>query len=463
MKHSCGIFGVIGHCEAARMTRLGLHALQHRGQESSGIVSTDGKQMFEHKGLGLVGDVFPDETCLQKLPGDAAIGHNRYSTTGTTLHVNTQPFLMSFHGGQIAASHNGNLVNAQVLRRKMELEGSIFRTTTDSEVILHLIAKSRRHTIPEMIADALSNVEGAYSILFLTPEMLIGVVDPLSFRPLVLGKYKSAWFMASETCAFDIIGAEYVSSFKPGEMIIIRRGCEPESLFPFGRTAPDGGAACIFEFIYFARPDSIIFDAQVDKIRRRMGEQLAKEHPAEADIVISVPDSSNTAALGYSKQSGIPFELGLIRNHYVGRTFIQPTELMRKFGVRLKYNPVRGAIKGKRIVIVDDSIVRATTSSQLVQMIRDAGASEVHMRIASPPIVNPCFYGIDTPERDQLVASSKSVEMIKQSLNVESLGYLSLEGMLSIKGLPSIGFCTACFGTKYPIPIKDDFSKEKMV
>ncbi len=462
VRHHCGVFGVIGHPEAARLTRLGLYALQHRGQESAGIVSTDGKTMFERKRLGLVSEVFPDEKSISHLKGDAAIGHNRYSTTGTTLPVNTQPFLINFYRGQIAAAHNGNLVNVSVLRERMEHEGSIFRTTTDSEVVLHLIAHSRRHTIPEMIADALGRVKGAFSMVFLTKDMVIGVKDPFSFRPLVIGHKDDAHFIASESCAFDLIDVELDRCLKPGEMVVLRRGKEPEHIFPWGKTEPGKEAACIFEFIYFSRPDSIVFGAPVDKIRRRMGWKLAEEHPVDADIVISVPDSSNTAALGFSEKSEIPFELGLIRNHYVGRTFIQPTQIIRESGVKLKYNPVDGVLRDKRVVVVDDSIVRGTTSRQLVKMLRDSGAAEVHMRIASPPIVAPCYYGIDTPEKKQLIAANKSIDEIRKYLGADSLGYLSLEGMLSIKGLPPMGFCTACFGTEYPVPIQDQGGKNKM-
>ncbi len=462
IKHHCGVFGIMGAPEAARMTYLGLYALQHRGQESAGIVSTDGKFMYEHKGLGLVADVFGSPDIFDKLPGDAAIGHNRYSTTGSTLFVNTQPFLIKWHRGYIAAAHNGNLVNAQRLREQMEREGTIFRTTTDSEVVLHLIARSRRKTVPEMIADALGRVKGAFSMVFLTPEMLIGVKDPHSFRPLVLGRKGSAWVLASETCAFDIIGAEFVRCVKPGEMVVIHRGGGVESFFPWGETPPGGGAACIFEFIYFSRPDSVVFGAPVEKIRRQLGIQLAREHPADADIVIAVPDSSNTAALGYSQESGIPFELGLIRNHYIGRTFIQPTQEIREFGARLKYNPVRWILAGKRVVVVDDSIVRGTTSRQLVRLIREAGAKEVHFRVASPKIVAPCFYGIDTPTREELIAANMTVDEICDFIGADSLGYLSLEGLLSIEGLPDVGYCTACFGTDYPVPPEDDFDKTKM-
>ena len=462
LNENCGIFGVIGHPEAAKMTYLGLYALQHRGQESAGIVTTDGRKMYERKGLGLVSDVFPDERALAPLVGDAAIGHNRYSTTGTTNIINAQPSLIRFRGGYIAAAHNGNLVNAQILRQHMEREGSIFRTSTDTEVIFHLMAHSKYSEIPDMISHALKRVRGAFSLLFLTPEMLVAVKDPHSFRPLVMGKKDGAWFFASETCAFDLIGAEFIRCLEPGEMVVVPAGGEPESLYPWGRIPLEKASGCIFEFIYFSRPDSIVFGAPVDKIRRRMGHQLAREHPVDADVVISVPDSSNTAALGFANESGIPFDLGLIRNHYIGRTFIQPQQKIREFSVRLKFNTVRGVIDGKRVVVVDDSIVRGTTSRQLVRMIREAGAKEVHVRIASPKIVNPCFYGVDTPDKKQLIAANKSVEEIRQFIGADSLGYLSIEGMLSIKGLPKMGFCTACFGTKYPVLIEDEAMKYKM-
>ncbi len=444
------------------MAYLGLYSLQHRGQESAGIVSTDGENMFEHKDLGLVNDVFQNEEIFSRLIGDSAIGHNRYSTTGSTFRVNSQPFLINFHGGHIAAAHNGNLVNAQILREKMEKDGSIFRTTTDSEVILHLIARSRRKTIPEMISDALTKVKGAFSMVFLTPRLLVGVKDPNSFRPLVFGRKDDAYFLASETCAFDLLGVEFIRCVQPGELLILSRDNEPESFFPWGKCKNACGSACIFEFIYFSRPDSTVFGAPVDKIRRKMGMKLAQEMPADADIVISVPDSSNTAALGYSWESNIPFELGLIRNHYIGRTFIQPRQKIREFGAKLKYNPVRGILKNKRVVVVDDSIVRGTTSRQLVQLIREAGASQVHLRIASPPIVNPCYYGIDTPDSDQLIAANMSVQQIADFIGADSLGYLSLQGLLSIDDLPDIGYCTACFGSEYPLPIHHEKKKDKM-
>ncbi len=455
----CGIFGISGCPDAAVKTYMGLYALQHRGQESAGIVVSDGENLNEKKGLGLVSQVFGSPDQLVELEGDAAIGHVRYSTTGSTTFANCQPFMINYKRGQIAGSHNGNLINAAGLRSEMESEGSIFRTTTDTEVILHLLAKSPKHTTPESVADALSKVEGAFSILFLTPEYLIAARGPRGVRPLVMTEVDGRVAFASETCAFDLLDLPRGRSLEPGEVVIVDRKGSIESFFPFPKVK---SAACIFEFIYFSRPDSRIFDTNVDKIRRRMGHRLAIEQPADADIVISVPDSSNTAALGFSRESGIPFELGLIRNHYIGRTFIQPRQAIRDFGSRIKYNPVRGVLYNKRVVVVDDSIVRGTTSKALNSIIRQAGAKEIHLRVASPPIKHPCYYGIDTPTYDQLVASYSSVEETARYIGADSLGYLSLEGMLAIDELPKIGFCDACFSGNYPIPRVDEASKEKM-
>lgn len=459
LNHYCGIFGIYGCEDAAFKTYMGLYALQHRGQESAGIVVTDGKQLNENKGLGLVSNVFGSPECLLNMKGDAAIGHVRYSTTGRTTFANAQPFTIDYKRGQIAGAHNGNLVNAEKIRRSMEAQGSIFRTTTDTEVILHLLARSREKTTPDGISDALSRVRGAYSIVFITPEYLIAARDPYGVRPLEITEFDGGIAFSSESCAFDLLDFPRGRSLKPGEMVIVKRGGDVEYRFPFEKRE---SAACIFEFIYFSRPDSRIFDTNVDKIRRRMGGKLADEQPCSADIVISVPDSSNTAALGFSLQSGIPFELGLIRNHYIGRTFIQPRQAIRDFGSRIKYNPVRGILKDKRVVVVDDSIVRGTTSRALISMIRQAGAKEVHLRIASPPIKHPCYYGIDTPTYDQLIASSSSVEETADYIGADSLGYLSLEGMLSIDGLPDIGFCDACFSGNYPISLEDIPDKCKM-
>ncbi|RKZ29492.1 amidophosphoribosyltransferase [bacterium] len=455
---NCGIFGIIGDHDAAEKTYLGLYALQHRGQESAGIVVSDGERLLEHKGLGLVSHVFGNREKLKALDGDAAIGHVRYSTTGETNYANAQPFTIKYKRGQIAGAHNGNLVNTESIRKEMEKSGSIFRTATDTEVVLHLLARSPKSTTAEGIADALSQVRGAFSMVFLTPEQLIAVRDPRGIRPLEMTKLpKGGMAFASESCAFDLLGLPAGRSLEPGELIIIDRKGNSESLFPFDFASP---AACIFEFIYFARPDSRIFNTNVDKIRRRFGQRLAREQPADADIVISVPDSSNTAALGYSHESGIPFELGLIRNHYIGRTFIQPRQAIRSFGSRIKYNPVRGILNDKRVVVVDDSIVRGTTSRALINIVRDAGAREVHLRIASPPVKHPCYYGIDTPTYEQLIASSHTVEKTCEFVGADSLGYLSLDGMLGIDGLPQTGFCTACFSGNYPIPHIDNKSKK---
>jgi len=438
---------------------MGLYALQHRGQESAGIAVSDGKRLLESKGLGLVSSVFGSPEGLRELTGNASIGHVRYSTTGQTTYANAQPFTIDYKRGQIAGAHNGNLVNAEQLRRRMEKEGSIFRTTTDTEVILHLLARSEKESTPDGIADALSQVHGAFSIVFLTPDYLIAVRDPNGVRPLEMTEFPGGVAFASESCAFDLLNLPMGRSLEPGEMVIVDRKGEIASRFPFSRGK---SAACIFEFIYFSRPDSRIFNTNVDRIRRGMGKQLAIEQPADADIVISVPDSSNTAALGYSRESGIPFELGLIRNHYIGRTFIQPRQAIRDFGTRIKYNPVRGILKDKRVAVVDDSIVRGTTSRALIDMIRHAGAKEVHLRIASPPIKHPCYYGIDTPTYDQLIASSSSVEETAEFIGADTLGYLSLNGMLKIEGLPDIGFCDACFSGNYPIVVEENCDKCRM-
>ncbi len=460
LKESCGLVGLIGVRDAAIKAYMGLYALQHRGQESAGIVVSDGKELVENKGLGLVNQVFGAPEALRNMVGTAAIGHVRYSTTGSTNFANAQPFTIDYKRGSIAGAHNGNLVNALEIRARMERDGSIFRTSTDTEVILHLLAKSPSKTTPEAIADALSQVKGAFSLLFLTPELLIAVRDPSGFRPLGITKTpEGGTVFASESCAFDLLDLQPGRSLEPGEMIIADSKGNVESRYPFKPVMP---SPCIFEFIYFSRPDSRIFDTNVDKIRRRMGQVLAIEQPAEADIVISVPDSSNTAALGYSNESGIPFEFGLIRNHYIGRTFIQPRQAIRDFGARIKYNPVRGVLYNKRVVVVDDSIVRGTTSRALVSMIREAGAKEVHLRIASPPIKFPCHYGIDTPTADQLLASHSTIEESARFMGADSLGYISLEGMLSIEGLPHTSFCTACFDGHYPIGVTDNPNKDKM-
>ena len=455
LKEECGIFGIYGHPEAAELTYLGLYALQHRGQESTGMVTSDGEQMYHHRGMGLVADVFGKRGLLKTFPGHLAIGHNRYSTTGGTLLVNAQPILIRYKDGPFAVAHNGNLVNTQQLRNVMEKDGSIFQTTTDSELIVHLVARSKKEDLTEGIIDALGEVRGAYSLVFATPRGIIGVRDPHGFRPMCLGQLDNAFVLASESCALDIINAQYLRDVEPGEMICIdERGLQ--SLFPFPRKQH---SFCIFEYIYFARPDSIIFKENVDKARRRLGHQLAREQPAEADIVISVPDSSNTATVGYSEESGIRFELGLIRNHYVGRTFIHPSQATRDMGVLIKFNPVRGVLSGKRIVVVDDSIVRGTTSMKLVNMLRHAGVGEIHFRVSAPPLAHPCFYGIDIPTRQELIASSHSVEEIRKFIGADTLGYLSLDGLLKAVPNRAEDYCTGCFSGEYRVPPDEHVEK----
>ena len=454
MKEECAVFGIYGSDQAALMTYLGLYSLQHRGQESSGIITSDGDRMYEHKAMGLVSKVYSKET-LDRLAGHMAIGHNRYSTTGMSHAVNSQPFLVNCKVGKIAVAHNGNLVNAVELRNRMEAEGSIFRSTVDSEILLHLIARSRAETVEDMVIEALGKVRGAYSLVFLLKDRIIAARDPHSFRPLSLGRSGDTWIVASESCAFDIIGAEYVREVEPGE-VLVTSGGEPRSI-RFAEPAKRL-SRCIFEFIYFSRPDSRVFGENVDKVRRKLGRTLAEEAPAHADIVIAVPDSSNTIALGYSEGSGLKYELGLIRNHYVGRTFIQPKQDERDWDVRIKFNPVRGVLEGRSIVVVDDSIVRGSTMRKLVSMIRAAGAAQVHLRIGSPAITHSCYYGIDTPTRRELIASSQSVDEIRQYLGVDSLHYLSLEGLLSCVDDPE-NYCTACFCGDYPVEREGQYSK----
>ena len=451
----CGVFGIFGARKAAELTYLGLYALQHRGQEGAGIVSSNHGKIYQHRGPGEVNEVFSQKETLNGLKGNLAIGHNRYSTTGTSSSVNIQPLLITYKKGNLALAHNGNLTNSYSLRTSMEKSGSIFQTSSDSEIILHLVARSKKDTVEEMIQDALSKVKGAYSVVFNTGDSIVAARDPHGWRPLALGRLRNAWVVASETCAFDIIGAKYERDIDPGEIAVIsKQGVK--SYFPF---KPVKRAFCIFEFIYFARPDSIIFGDNVDKIRRRLGRQLAKEKPASADIVISVPDSSNTATLGYCEESGIRYEVGLIRNHYIGRTFIEPEQTIRDLDARIKFNPVRGVLKNQRVVVVDDSIVRGTTSRKLIHMLRNAGAKEVHFRVSSPPIISPCFYGVDMPTKEELIASSKSVEEIREYLDVDTLGYLSLPGMLSMHSLNGRNFCAACFSGKYPSKIEMNSGK----
>ncbi len=443
----CGIIGVSGVDNAADVAYLGLYALQHRGQESAGIVTVDsGGVARAHRAMGLVQDAFTPRE-LRDLPGDVAIGHTRYSTSGNSVVSDAQPSLVHYREGPLALAHNGNLTNAASLRDDLVNTGSIFQSSSDSEVLIHLIARSDAREIEDQILDSLNRVEGAYTLLLTVGKTMYGIVDPRGFRPLVLARLGSGWVLASETCAIDILGATLVREIQPGEWLKIEDG-KVVDLPPLPAREPK---RCVFELIYFSRPDSTVFGESVDRARRRLGRQLAREHPAPgADCVFSVPDSSNAMALGYSVESGIDLEYGLIRNHYIGRTFINPVQAARDTKVRIKYNPVRDVVTGKSVVVVDDSLVRGTTSRGLVRMIRQAGASEVHMRIASPPITGPCYYGIDTPTREELIAADNSVEEVRQQLGVDTLGYLSLQGMLNACSPGETGFCHACFSGKYP-------------
>lgn len=447
----CGVFGVYGHREAANLTYLGLHGLQHRGQESAGIVSSNGQRLFEGRGMGQVAEVFRKKKDLVGLKGRMAVGHVRYSTAGESLLSNAQPLRIDSHRGEIALCHNGNLVNARILRRNLEKNGSIFQTTSDTEVVLHLIARSSARGLLDAIVDALGKIEGAFSMAFLTPDRMIGVRDPRGFRPLSIGRHRDAWILTSETCALDLIGAHPVREVEPGEIVCFT-GKGIESIKPFGPVEP---APCIFEYVYFSRPDSIVFGQNVSHVRRRMGAELARETPVEADLVVPVPDSGVYAALGYSAESGIPFEFGLVRNHYIGRTFIEPEQSIRHFGVKLKMNPVRSLIQGQRVILIDDSIVRGTTSRKIVAMVRAAGARQVHVRISCPPTIGPCYYGVDTPTRSELIASTHTVEEIRKYIRADSLGYLSLEGMLRAVDSGEQPFCTACYTDRYPVAVPD--------
>jgi amidophosphoribosyltransferase len=450
----CGVFAIYGHAEAANMTYLGLHALQHRGQESAGIVTSDGEQLYVHRAMGLVQDAFTEEE-LGKLPGKIAIGHVRYSTSGGSHLKNAQPFAVDYARGSIAVCHNGNLTNAEELREELENRGSIFQSSSDTEVLVHLVAMSTQVALEDRIVDALARVQGAYSLLFLANDAIIAVRDPLGIRPLCLGilpSNKDAHVLASEPTAFDLIGAEYVRDVEPGEMLVIdASGIRSMRLPGMKPTAQ----ACVFEYVYFARPDATIGGRSVYEVRKSLGRSLAREHKCDADVVIPVPDSGVPAAIGYAAELGIPFEMGLIRSHYVGRTFIEPQQSIRHFGVRLKLNPVGSLLAGKRVVVVDDSIVRGTTSRKIVKMVRDAGAREVHLRISSPPTQWPCYYGIDTPTRRELIASSHSTDEIARYVTADSLGYLSLDGMVEAIAGPKgdkAAYCHACFSGKYPIP-----------
>ncbi len=447
----CGVFGVFGHSEAANLAYLGLYALQHRGQESAGIVSSDGTDLHLHRAMGEVEEIF-QPSVLAELPGSLAIGHTRYSTAGDKALLNAQPITIDCNKGKLALGHNGNLTNAAEWRRKLEHRGSIFQTNSDTEVIVHLIARSQARNLSGALGDALNQVEGAYSLLVLTQDELYAVRDPRGFRPLVLGKLAATanagetWLVASETCAFDLLNAQYVREIEPGEMVrISRSGIESIHFAP-----QKPRQQCIFEHVYFARPDSIIFGRSVNESRETLGRLLAREHPVEADIVVPVPDSGVPAAVGYALESKIPFRMGLIRNHYIGRTFIEPSQAIRNFGVKLKLNPIRGLIEGQRVILVDDSIVRGTTSRKIVRMVREAGAREVHVRISCPPTISPCYYGVDTPTREELIASSNSPEEIRKFLGADSLGYVSLPALRQAVADTEGKFCTSCYTGVYP-------------
>lgn len=444
-KEECGVFGIFGHHEASTLTQLGLFAQQHRGQEACGIVTSDARDLHQFRSQGLVADVL-NEDVLTRLVGSSAIGHTRYSTTGRNTIKEVQPFSVTCQHGDIAVCHNGNLPFAAARRRELEKDGAIFSSTSDTETILHSIARTKAKTVIEAIEKVLAETEGAFSLLFLTPDSLIAVRDPRGFRPLNLGKLGDAWCVASETCAFDLIDAEYVREIEPGEMVIIdERGVE--TLRPF---AEKKKAVCTFEHVYFSRPDSIIFGRSVNESRHKMGKQLAIEHPADADLVVPVPDSGVAAAIGYAKQSGINYRQAIIRNHYVGRTFIEPSQSIRSFGVRLKLNPIKDLIRGQRVVLVDDSIVRGTTSKKIVEMVRESGAKEVHMRISCPPTTNSCYYGVDTPHRRDLIAARMTTAEVRDYIGADSLGYLSLEGMLESIGIDAASTCNACWSGHYP-------------
>ncbi len=456
-KDECGIFGIYRHPEAANLTYLGLYSLQHRGQESAGIVSSDGERLYSHKNMGLVADVFSSSD-IARLHGSSAIGHVRYSTAGESHIRNAQPFFVEYSRGGIAVAHNGNLINALLLRAQFEAYGSIFQSSNDTEIIVHLIASSKENSLLDRVIYALGRVKGSYSLLFLTEDTMIAARDPHGFRPLSLGRLKGAWVVASETCAFDLIEAEYVRDIEPGEVVVIN-GDGIASYKPF---QPAPYTPCVFEFIYFARPDSTIFGANVHAVRKKLGERLAIEHPVDADIVIPVPDSGVPAAIGYANASHIPFDKGIVRNHYVGRTFIEPKDSIRHFGVKIKLNAIRDILKGKRVVVIDDSIVRGTTSRKIIKMIRSAGAKEVHMRISSPPTLSPCYYGIDTPRREDLIAARQTVKEINEYITSDTLGYLSVEGLYQAVADAGGSFCDACFTGRYPVDIISEQSAPQL-
>jgi amidophosphoribosyltransferase len=453
-REACGVFGVFGHKDAAKLTYFGLYALQHRGQESTGIVSSTGKSIYEHKGMGLVPDIFNNQV-LNELSGDRAVGHVRYSTTGSSVAKNAQPFVASHEGKTLAIAHNGNLTNAKELRNKLEKKGSIFQTTMDSEIIVHLLTHHSKMGLEEALVKTLGKLRGAYSCALMTKDKLIAFRDPNGFRPLCLGLLDEGYIVASETCALDLIGARYIRDIDPGEILIISES-DLKSIRPFPEQRK---TFCIFEYIYFARPDSTIFGQNVYAIRKRLGKKMAQEYPIDADFAMPFPDSGNYAAIGFCQESGIPLEMGVIRNHYVGRTFIEPVQSMRDFEVKIKLNPVKELLNQKRVVIIEDSIVRATTSKMRIKTLREAGAWEVHMVISCPPLKHPCYYGIDFSTRGELIASDHSVEEIKNFIGLDSLSYLSLPGMLEATGLDQDSFCLACFNGKYPIQPKEGFSK----
>ncbi|NIA09059.1 MAG: amidophosphoribosyltransferase [Nitrospiraceae bacterium] len=455
-REECGVFGVFGQPEAAKLTYFGLYALQHRGQESAGIVSSDGKVVYEHKAMGLVGKVF-NETILKKLKGHIAVGHVRYSTTGSSVLQNAQPFRVYHDGSSLAVAHNGNLVNAASIRRRLEGNGSIFQTGMDSEVMVHLLAKAGLRNLDEAIKSAMKVIKGAYSVVMATEKSLIGFRDPLGFRPLCIGRLNSSYILSSETCALDLIQAEYIRDVRPGEVVII----DANGLRSFQGAESKRSSNCIFEFIYFARPDSNIFGQNVYAFRKALGAALARETSVDADFVMPFPDSGNYAAVGYAEATNLPLELAVIRNHYVGRTFIEPSQSMRDFDVRIKLNPVKEAIRGKKVIVMEDSVIRGTTSKTRIKAIREAGAKEVTMMVSCPPIRFPCYYGIDFPTAGELVASKQSVEEVREFLELDGLYYLSIESMLKAAGGDPRRFCLACFNGEYPIPIEDDIGKFK--
>jgi amidophosphoribosyltransferase len=456
LHEECGVFAIHGHPEAANLTYLGLYALQHRGQESAGIATSDGRKTHLHRDMGHVADLFTPEV-LGALPGDHAIGHTRYSTAGDTAFRNAQPFSVACNKGNIAVAHNGHITNAAELRRDLERDGSIFQTSSDTEVILHLVARSRERTLAGALREALLQLEGAFSLVFLADDRIIVARDPHGFRPLAFGQLeisggRAASVFASETCAFDLIGAVYLSDVEPGEMVI----AGPEGLTRERYAPVRDKAHCVFEHVYFSRPDSIVFGRSVQESRENQGRLLARENPVDADVVLPVPDSGNAAALGYASEAGIPFRQALIRNHYVGRTFIEPSQAIRDFGVKLKLNPVRHLIEGKRVILVDDSIVRGTTSRKIVRMVRNAGAREVHVRISCPPTISPCFYGVDTPSRSELIAATHTIDEITGFLEADTLAYLSLEGLLSAVGDERGNYCSSCYTGQYPVVFPRD-------